>query len=788
MVTHRIRTPLVWCVLATVALLSQVVTAAPPAKRPNQPPTVRITSAGHDNSLIAPATISITAEASDEDGTIKSVKFFAGAIAIANAVTAPFSITWDDVPAGVYALTAVATDNSGATTTSAPVRITVVPNRPPNVRITSAGRGNPLIAPATIAINAEASDADGTVKSVAFFAGAAAIGTALAPPFKVTWEGVAAGAYVLTAVATDNRGATTTSAPVPVTVLTNARPTVRITSPANGANYTAPAVIALTAEASDADGKIAGVRFFVDGRHLGGKRHAPYTATIKHAAAGTYHVTAIATDNLGAETTSDPLTIVVAPNPPPTVAITSPPNGQKFAPSDAITISASAGDSGGGTIKAVRFFADSVWIGTTTHAPYTVIWVGAALGPHTLTAVAIDNAGLRTTSPQVDVTVASPDPNPVPDPSTLPLVQQNALAYEGAFRLPGNLRDSFGTGFGDGGAAVAFNPARDSLFLVGYDGYQQVAELAVPPIINSPVLSDLAIATTVLQPFTEVTEGLLYTINPGDGNAKLIGGMLPYLGHLYVTGYAYYDALKTQVLSHFVSGLDFSVQGDVAGPYQVGTAGASYVSGYFGLVPTEWQDALGGPVLNGNCCLPIITRTSYGPAAFTIDPTQLGVVDPLPATPLVYYPSDHHTLGDWDQQSSVFNGTSEVTGVVFPEHTRSVLFFGRHGLGPFCYGIGGATGGDCYDPAYTYKGTHAYPYEYYVWAYDANDLAAVKRGEKQPWDVTPYAYWPLNLPFANNRARIRGATYDPATNRIFVSQAFGEDDQPVIYVFSVQLP
>ena len=97
--------------------------------------------------------------------------------------------------------------------------------------------------------------------------------------------------------------------------------------------------------------------------------------------------------------------------------------------------------------------------------------------------------------------------------------------------------------------------------------------------------------------------------------------------------------------------------------------------------------------------------------------------------------------------------------MVFPEGTRSVLFFGRHGLGKFCYGpgttdqqlVGRPTDGGvdtwCHDPTSANKGTHAYPYHYYVWAYDANDLAAVKAGQKQPWEVKPYAVWPFSLPF-----------------------------------------
>jgi hypothetical protein len=87
-----------------------------------------------------------------------------------------------------------------------------------------------------------------------------------------------------------------------------------------------------------------------------------------------------------------------------------------------------------------------------------------------------------------------------------------------------------------------------------------------------------------------------------------------------------------------------------------------------------------------------------------------------------------------------------------------------------------------------YKGAHAYPYTYFIWAYDANDLAAVKRGEKQPWDVVPYAGWSLTLPFTGDfMQRIEGATYDPTTNRIFLTQAHGDGDLPIVHVFDVRL-
>jgi hypothetical protein len=379
-----------------------------------------------------------------------------------------------------------------------------------------------------------------------------------------------------------------------------------------------------------------------------------------------------------------------------------------------------------------------------------------------------------------------------PNLASLPLVQETTLAYQGAFRLP--LADEGDSGFAYGATALAFNPAHGSLFLVGHDWRQYVAEVSVPEIRQRSNVAELATAS-VLQPLSDVTEGKMKTLNPGDPNAKKIGGLLPYHDKLYISAYSYYDGAATQVLSHFVSSLDLSVKGDVTGPYRVGKEKAGFVSGYMTLVPTVWQAALGGPALTGQCCLAIVSRTSSGPAIFSVDPAEIGVKNPTPATPLVFYPSEQ-PLTPWDGTNLYYNGSTEVRGVVLPDGTRSVLFFGRHGLGPFCYGAGtpkedlkGKRTPDgvtkyCYDPQDDSKGTHAFPYAYYVWAYDAMDLAAVKGGHKRPWQVKPYAVWKLEFPFRARSVHLNGAAYDGATGRIFLVQSYADSNKPVIHVFT----
>ena len=82
------------------------------------PPTVSLTSPANNATFTAPATVPLAATASDSDGTVTLVEFFQGATKIGEDATAPYSLSWSNVTAGPYTLTAKATDSGGATTTS----------------------------------------------------------------------------------------------------------------------------------------------------------------------------------------------------------------------------------------------------------------------------------------------------------------------------------------------------------------------------------------------------------------------------------------------------------------------------------------------------------------------------------------------------------------------------------------------------------------------------------------------------------------------------------------------
>ncbi len=346
--------------------------------------------------------------------------------------------------------------------------------------------------------------------------------------------------------------------------------------------------------------------------------------------------------------------------------------------------------------------------------------------------------------------------------ASAPRVLSSNLKYLGNFKLP----VVGGNGFNYGGTALAFNPARNSLYIVGHTYDQMTAEISIPALGGT---------ATVLQPLRDSLGGKLSSVGAGE---VIIGGNLVYKNRLYVSTFTYYDATGSQTLSHYSRSVDLATAG-VTGPYRIGSMGAGFYSGYMTLIPAEWQSRFGGPAITGNCCLSIISRTSYGPAAFTFNPETQA----QSAQPLVYYDSAHTTLGAYGASGAhpVFNGSTRITGIFFPQGTSSVLFFGSTGVGNYCYGEAAA----CGDPAGYSKGEHAYPYRGYIWAYDANDLAAVRSGTKQPWSVTPYATW--ELPAFGDLGpdfTTGGAAYDPSTQRVYLSKKSG-DGSPTIMVYEV---
>jgi hypothetical protein len=96
-----------------------------------QAPSVQITSPASGASVTPGSNVTITASASEPTATISKVEFFdtpsgGSATLIGTATSSPYSVTWADVPAGDYELTAEAFDSAGNTAMSTPVSFSAV--------------------------------------------------------------------------------------------------------------------------------------------------------------------------------------------------------------------------------------------------------------------------------------------------------------------------------------------------------------------------------------------------------------------------------------------------------------------------------------------------------------------------------------------------------------------------------------------------------------------------------------------------------------------------------------
>jgi RHS repeat-associated protein len=289
-------------------------------------------------------------------------------------------------------------------------------------------------------LSANATDSDGAIANVAFYRGSTLIGNDSTAPYSFSWSNVAAGTYSITSRATDNLGAVTISAPITVTVNPNVLPTVNITAPAAGSNQIAPAIIALTASANDADGTIARVYYYRDGVEIGSSLTAPYAVNWSATAAGTYSITAKALDNKGGLTTSSALAVTVKPNQLPTVGILTPANNATFAAPGLINLTASAADSDG-VISKVSYYSGTTLLRDTVTAPYAFAWSNVAAGSYVITAKVTDNKGGVQVSAPINLTV---NPNVAPTVSVTSPVSNSTFYGPGTMTLSATALDSDG--------------------------------------------------------------------------------------------------------------------------------------------------------------------------------------------------------------------------------------------------------------------------------------------------------------------------------------------------------
>ena len=377
---------------------------------PNQPPSVTITNPADGASFVAGANIPIQAAASDADGSVTRVDFFANGAPIGSSSGPAFSTTFNHVAAGSYRLTAVAVDNTGATTTSAPVNIVAVAgNVPPSVSITNPVNGQTFFVGSNITVQATAEDSDGSVTQVLFQVNGALSGTAATPPFAAELANLPVGDYVLTAIAVDNLGATGVSAGVSISVrIPTSSPVIQ--TPPQSQSVLVGSNVDFSVVASGTEPLSYQWRF--NGSDLAGATSTVLSLlNVQPPNSGLYSV--LVTNIVGSVTSNPAFLQVLAPsNAPPSVTIISPTNGAILPMTSPVLLGAQGFDSDGSVTQVVFALrlsgSASNLLEVPTASPFTVAVSNLLAGNYVLSAEATDNGGATGRSAEISFAIQSP--------------------------------------------------------------------------------------------------------------------------------------------------------------------------------------------------------------------------------------------------------------------------------------------------------------------------------------------------------------------------------------------
>jgi hypothetical protein len=280
-------------------------------------PFVRIAVPADGTSVLEGQQLPVTVEARD-DVFVASVELLLNGSVIRTFASPPYQASLS-VPLDVTQLTlgARATDLAGNVGLAGPVVLSVVEDTPPTVSITSPQAGAMVLEGQTLTVEAEATDNVG-VRDVVFDVNGA-LQTNTTAPYSATFP-IPLGTRDLTiqATARDTLGQTTRVLRT-VPVMPDPPPTVVITSPGEGATVVEGSTLTIAADATD-NVSVQSVLFTINGAAQPLETTPPFSLqfTVPLGITG-LTIEALASDNLGQNTSSLSRVVGVVPDPRTTV-------------------------------------------------------------------------------------------------------------------------------------------------------------------------------------------------------------------------------------------------------------------------------------------------------------------------------------------------------------------------------------------------------------------------------------------------------------------------------------
>ena len=305
---------------------------------------------------------------------------------------------------GVYSLQ-LQVDNNFATNTST-CKVTIL--RRPKLYFNAPTNNALLLTGTPIVLNATATAyaPAGTVTNIQFYTNSVLMGTGIQSvnnTYTFLWNNAPLWTNLLTAVATDNDGLTSSTN---ITVVVVPPLDVRWLAPTNNQLFIlSPTNILLSAQAISYIGAtVTNVSFSNQLMNLGAGvfvTNSTWQFLWQDATNGTYTLTVNAADNQG-HTAGNSVTITV--NAMPVVSIVTPTNFASFLEVTNIPISVTTTDSDG-YITNVAFYNHGTFIGSNSISPFGLTWSNLYPGVYPITAVATDNRGARGVSFITDIRV-----------------------------------------------------------------------------------------------------------------------------------------------------------------------------------------------------------------------------------------------------------------------------------------------------------------------------------------------------------------------------------------------
>lgn len=328
----------------------------------NIAPTISIISPLNNAQIAEAVTITLKANADDEDGNISRVEFFAGNQSLGQVTAAPYQLDWS-ATLGSSSIQVIATDNLGKSASSQ-VSISVQSgdaNMAPIISLTTPTAEDDIQPNDSVTLTANASDSDGYVANVEFYVDNQLIASDNSEPFEAQWSATS-GQHSLKAKAFDDKDAAATSNQVTLNVATTSSGGCgEVALYSAGTTYTVGQLVQLDNQKYRCD--VAG--------------WCSSDATWAYAP-GTGQNWKDAWTGLGLCTT------------PPVVTLTTPQDGSVVLAGSDINVTAQASDPDG-NITGVEFFANGASLGVDTQAPYSAQWSATLVGSNSIKAVATDD-------------------------------------------------------------------------------------------------------------------------------------------------------------------------------------------------------------------------------------------------------------------------------------------------------------------------------------------------------------------------------------------------------------